>query len=119
MSKFIQQQKGLYNSLVSCYCPAIHQTVYFTTDGFRHLLYRKRRPRNPREQHYRVALISYIKTVIMDARDVRSMVYPLKPIVMWSLSHPMLINGRKQIVKVILQKEGNGKIKFLSVMSKK
>jgi hypothetical protein len=120
-SKFIQEQKKLYKSLKPIYCSALQQTVYFNSTGLNHILYNRRRPRNHNEQHYRAGLIPFISDVISKATQAVKAIKSEDPLIItWSLKHTVNdIKGIKQSVKVILIKEGAGKIYFLSVMAKR
>lgn len=119
---FIKKQKDLYKSLTPCYCVAIKETVHFTADGLNHLLYHRRRPRNLKERTYRAALISYIVEVITDATTaVKKIDTTVSNDPLWVLQHQVKkdYKGKKQVIKVIIQKRGAGKVIFLSAMSKK
>lgn len=117
-SIFIEKHKVLYKSLLPCYCLALEETVYFTAEGLNHILYYKRRPRNHNEKHYRMGLIPYLEVVIKNATTATKDVKTIVPLcITWSLEHEVKINETIQIVKVILKKQGEGKLVFLSVMS--
>ncbi len=116
---FIEAQKKVYKSLKSCYCEAIQDTVYFTSDGLNHLLYHRRRPRNINHRFYRASLISYLVEVITNATSAIKKIEPqFGKDPLWILEHEITAKykGKKQIVKVILQKKGTGNIHFLSAM---
>ncbi len=119
-STFIKKQIVLYKNLEPCYCPAIQDTVYFTSEGLNHLLYYRRRPRGHSEKHYRAGLISHLVEVISSTTTAIKDIKSEKPLIItWNLQYEVDGNGGKQIVKVILKKEGAGKVKFLSTMRKK
>ncbi|MCX6761193.1 MAG: hypothetical protein NTZ84_03790 [Candidatus Nealsonbacteria bacterium] len=119
-SSFIENQKKVYKTLQSCFCPAIQETVHFTSEGLNHLLYHRRRPRNHDERHYRAGLIPYLTVVINNStRAVKEIKSENPLVVVWLLSHEININNKRQIVKVILSQKGAGKVKFLSAMRKK
>lgn len=120
-SEFIKRQIALYKKFTPCFCPAIQDTVYFTSDGLNHILYHRRRPRKPEERHYRAGLIPYIIPVIQLSDNAIKSIKTNSPlIIIWVLSHEIVDRDRnKQIIKVVLVKEGAGKVKFLSVMRKK
>jgi hypothetical protein len=121
MSKFIDQHKKLYKSLEPCFCPAIQEQVYFNADGLNHLLYKKRRPRNHNEQHYRMALIPHLQTVITNATQAvqKVLVTDPKVVTLWSMRYAVISGGMTLDIKVVLRKEGAGRIIFLSAMCKK
>ncbi len=123
MSKkdFIEKQKKLYKTLKPCYCTAIQETVHFTADGWNHLIYHRRRPRNLDERTYRAALIPYLCEVLTDATTATKTIdTQYGPHPLWIIEHQVkaLHNGKKQILKLILQKRGAGNTHFLSVMCK-
>lgn len=120
-SKFIQDQKKLYKSLKPIYCSVLQQTVYFNSTGLNHILYNRRRPRNHNEQHYRAGLIPHISNVISKATQAVKVIKSENPLVItWSIEHIVKdTKGNKQSVKVILIKNGDGNLYFLSVMAKK
>ena len=116
---FIDKQKILYKSLQPTYCKVIQDTVHFTADGLNHILYHRRRPRKLTERAYRAALISYLVEVITDATKATKTIDPqfgIDPL--WIIEHQVkaAYKGKKQMVKIILQKKGAGNTHFLSVM---
>jgi hypothetical protein len=120
-SKFIQQQKGIYKNLKPVRCIALNETVHFNSTGLNHILYNRRRPRSHNEQHYRAGLIPHISEVIEKATHATEVTKSTDPLVVtWSIQHTVKdTKGDKQTVKVILVKEGAGKVYFLSVMAKR
>jgi hypothetical protein len=122
MSKedFIEKQKTLYRNLIPCFCPAIQDTVYFGADGLNHLFYHRRRPRNINERAYRAALISYLVEVLTNVTSATRIFDTAQygPYPLWILEHEVSTRhkGKRQIIKVILQKKGAGNTHFLSVM---
>ena len=121
VSAFIDKQKTLYKSLQPCYCPAARVTVHFTSNGLNHILYDRRRPRSHNERHYRAGLITYIVEVITNSAKAIQKTYADDPACrLWILWHEVVDgNGQKLKIKVILRKNGNGNVHFLSVMQKK
>lgn len=115
----IKKYIALYKTFTSCYCRSIHETVYFNATGLHHLLYQRRRPRSVREKIYRASLIPYIIDVVENAsRTTYVLQDNAQDLHIWSLEKEIYIGDRLCIVKVILQKKGNGKVIFLSVMRK-
>lgn len=119
--EFIEKQKQLYKNLQPCYCPAIQDTVCFNADGFKHLVYDRHRPRSHREKMYRVALVNYIHEVITKAQKARKETFAMPPCCLWVLDWIEVEDRqkRKQKIKMVLRKQGNGKIYFWSIMKKK
>lgn len=118
--KYIEEQKAIYKKLQPCFCPALQEFVYFNSTGLNHLLYYRRRPRSHREKHYRASTIHYLVKVISDAKRVVEEIKSENPLVItWSLQSVIEEKNEKSEIKVILVKNGNGKIYFLSAMKKK
>jgi len=108
MSKFIQIKKDLYQTYKNkpWPCHSLQQPVYFTAKGIHHLLYRKRRPRKKAEKHYRLRLIPILPTVIEKSETaVRRIQSKENRTFTWSLKYTVKINGRWQVIKVILYKK--------------
>lgn len=117
-----KKQKAFYQSIVSVYCPIINDTVYFTSDGFQHLLYKdNRKPRNIDEQFMKLKCLTHapevIKncTLISETRKLRVKVKgKIKDVIHYELVHEVEKGKR---VRVIIEKVGSsGKHKFLSTM---
>jgi hypothetical protein len=121
MEDFIKQQKRLYKALQPCFCLALQTTVHFNSEGFRHLLYSRNRPRNHREKIYRLALINHLTEVITRAPNATQKTHSSPSCIIWVLDWMEVEdqNKKKIKVKVILRKVGNGNVHFLSVMRKK
>ncbi len=117
-SKFIDKNKKIYKKLKPCYCPALQDTVHFTSRGLQHILYNRRRPRSHNERHYRSGLIPHLTSVIKNSSQAVLRVKSEKPlIVTWELAYSCKVNGRTHLVQVIVIKEGAGKLECLSTMS--
>jgi len=118
-SAFIEKNKKKYKKLKPCYCPTLQDTVHFTSIGLNHLLYNRRRSRSQNERHYRAGLIPHLTNVIKNSTQaVKKVKSDDIMVATWELKHLCKVNNRNQIVKVILIKEGAGKVKFLSAMSR-
>lgn len=108
---------SFYDTLHSCYCPALKSTVYFTLLGRHHLLYKNRKPRSYSERVYRFGLLTTACAVITQATDARvRMLSQKKNIYAWNLtsSHS---DDPKKLVRVVIIKHGYGKFQFLSIMN--
>ena len=119
---FIAKQIGVYELLKKQphYCPALDTEVHFTADGLNHLLYNRRRPRSKAERRYRAGLIPVLPQVIENSKIAVKEIKSEKPVVVtWALQCEVKLGGKKQIVKVILQRKGNGRIAFCSAMRRK
>jgi hypothetical protein len=50
--ELINEKRAFYKSIVSLYCPILGETVYFTSEGFNHLLFESNRmPRKLSERY--------------------------------------------------------------------
>lgn len=113
-------QRAFYKSIVSVFCPILNDTVYFTSEGFNHLLYDNRKPRKISEQFMKLqclvhaplviqkcTLVSKTRLIEKNVKEKKKsgvhyeLVYEVKP-------------GEK--IRVIVERIGTGKHKFLSVM---
>ncbi len=116
-----REQKEIYDSIVSVYCKILDSTVYFTSEGFNHLIYESnRKPRNINEQFLKLKCLCYARRVIerckkiSEIREVKRFVDGiLKEIIQYELVHEA-VPGKK--IRVVVEKIGTGKHKFRSVM---
>lgn len=120
-SEFIKKQKKLYEEITPCYCKAIGEVISFNADGLNHLLYDKYRPRSHNEKHYRMGLVDYIYEAVTKAEKAVKQSFTNPDSNLWILDWVEVNgnDGRVHVIKVILRKEGNGKVHFWSVMQKK
>lgn len=117
-----REQKEVYDSVVSVYCPILSETVYFTSEGFNHLIYESnRKPRNINEQFLKLKCVCYAPRVIerckriSETRQVRRIIDgKIKDVTQYELVHEGIPGGEK--IRVIVEKIGTGKHKFHSVM---
>lgn len=122
----IAQQKAFYNSIGSVYCPILKEMVHFTSSGYYHLLYEsssrpgKPVPRKVSEQYLKLICLEDAPFVIQNCTHIsqtRIIIRKLKgnnhEFTYYGLVHKGT-SGR--IIKVIVERVGKGKYKFLSVM---
>lgn len=117
------KQKALYKTLQPVFCPALQETVYFNADGFHHLIFEKRRPRNTAERFYRLSLLPHIHEVVTNATQAKQKIISNDPpIITWELKHKFIkpnTNNKPCITKVIIiRKKPAGRLYFLSIMCK-
>ncbi|MBI3620210.1 hypothetical protein HY214_03660 [Candidatus Roizmanbacteria bacterium] len=116
-----RKSKKLYKSIVSVYCSILNDTVYFTSEGFNHLLYESyKHPRSVAEQYLKLMHLPYAPDVVKNCRLIsetraikKRVKNNLKNGVHYELVHEVS-PGKK--VRVIVEKIGTGKHKFMSVM---
>jgi hypothetical protein len=118
---FEEKQKQLYKEFKPVYCPAMQETVYFNSDGFKHLIYSNRKgPRSRTERRRRLSLLPHVHEVISKSTQVMERIKSQNPVIVtWALQSEVLENnGKKHVIRVILiRKKPQGKLYFLSVMS--
>lgn len=110
-----------YSSLVSIQCPLLGEPVFFTSEGFNHLIYRSnRKPRNINEQFMKLKCLfeapKVIKAcaVISDTRKLKRKINGvLKDVTRYELVHE-IEKGIK--MRVVVERIGTGRHKFLSIM---
>lgn len=126
MASYISKYRLIYKSLNPVYSTALKSTVYFTSEGFNHLLFKHGHRRPNKEIQYRLPLIKLIIPVIKNCTSISKAIIEKERktskstiVYFYELSH---IVGRKEParVKVIVRKRGTqGKFHFLSVMKQK
>lgn len=121
IKELIDEKRTFYKSIVSLDCPILGETVYFTSEGFNHLLFESNRmPRKLSERWLKLVFLEYVPDVIkncsitVETRKGRRKIWgKYKKILCYKLVHE-ISPGKK--VRVIVEKIGNGKCKFKSVM---
>lgn len=119
LSELKRQQKLFYRSIVSIYSPALNENVHFTSDGFHHLVYKSnRKPRTISEQWLKLKCLQYVPRVVKNCKYITdTRIYTNKKtgktIIYYELRYK--INAKNRI-QVIVERKGNGKLKFKSVM---
>ncbi len=116
-----KKQKSFYKSIVAVFCPILNDTVYFTSSGLQHLLYKdNRKPRNVAEQFMKLHCLAYAPEVIKNCTvisEIRKLQIKIKGIVKEVVHYELVCeveSGKK--VRVIVEKVGTGKHRFLSTM---
>ncbi len=117
----IIEQRAFYRSIVSIFCPILNETVYFTSEGFNHLLYESYwKPRSPAEQFLKLKCLSMVPEVVKNCSkkaNIRKMRRKVKG--KWKNGfHFELVHEIKKgaSVRVIVERIGTGRYKFWSVM---
>lgn len=123
---FKAERRAFYQSIVAIECPILGATVYFTSQGFDHLINESNstqfdsKPRLATEQYMKLKHLAYVPDVIRKCtkvnaiRKVKKMVKGVeKDTTQYELVHEFT---KVKSVRVIIEKVGDGKHKFLSVM---
>lgn len=121
LKTLIAEQKAFYDSIVSVFCPILNETVYFTSAGFNHLLFKNNRvPRSPAEQFMKLKCLSYVPKVIENCskkgqirRDRRKVKGKWKKVLRFEIVHEVTKGAS---IRVVVEKIGTGHYHFWSVM---
>lgn len=126
MEQFVERYKQRYDTLRPVYCPALKDQVYFTAEGFNHLLFKKGHRRPNKQVKYRLPLISLVVPTLMQCKSstktiIVDEIYKgrLVTVIYFELTY---LVGRKcpAKIKVVVKKRGNlGQLFFFSVMKQK
>ncbi|MCL4353138.1 hypothetical protein M1615_01545 [Patescibacteria group bacterium] len=117
-----KKQKAFYKSIVSVFCPILNDTVYFTSEGFNHLLYDKsnRKPRKISEQFMKLQCLTHAPLVIRKCAfisETRLIERNIKGKKKLGVHYELVYEVKAgEKIRVIVEKIGTGKHKFLSVM---
>jgi len=118
--KFRDRYRKEYAKLMEkpVFCPVLNENVFFTTDGWKHLIYKPNgKDRKINEQYLKLCNLKYASYVIVNATGIDKETVTEndkgKEIrVTAIISQP----SKDEKIKVILQKVGAGRITFRSVM---
>ncbi len=118
--KLIEQTKTKYDSIGRVFCPFLNSFVHFTSDGYRHLIYKgNRKKRNVKEQIYKLELFGLVIPVVKHCEGITKWRFDGKAgsdndVQYYALVHPV---GKNPIaVRVIIKRTGDGQFNFHSVM---
>lgn len=121
LGKLTEKQRAYYKSIVSVFCPILQDTVFFTSEGFNHLLYRAHhRPRRLSERFMKLKCLDYATeviskcSVISETREAQRKIKGIFKKVIWHELVYEVKRGTK--IRVIIEKRGTGKNVFLSIM---
>lgn len=122
--KFIENQRKYYKKIGSVACPILRETVYFNSDGFEHLLYKgNRKPRKLNERYMKLKCLEYVPEVIKKAdviSETRQSEKRIKGKLKKVTFHELIYKIKEGTqIRVVVEKVGNGKLHFLSVMPHK
>lgn len=113
--------KETYDSIVSVFCPILNETVYFSSEGYNHLIYESnRKPRDIREQKLKLKSFPYVPRVLERCKrisDVRKVKRIIKGTVKEVFQYELIHEASPQMkIRVNVEKIGTGKHRFKSVM---
>lgn len=116
----IGKQNSYYKSIVSAFCPLLNDTVYFTSEGFHHLLYKSSgKRRTIDEQYLKLKCLTHAPPIVQNStriietrKEERMIKGKKKSVVTYEL-----VDGqkRKHNIAVVVERIGTGKHKFRSV----
>lgn len=120
LKTLISHQRKFYKSIVSLFCPILNETIYFTSDGFKHLLYESnRKPRVVSEQYMKLMCLHHAPAIIKNCTEFvsrkakRKIKGVWKEVVRYSLVYEVS-KGVK--MRAVVERVGTGKCVFLSIM---
>ncbi len=118
LKEFIEKKRVEYKNFTPVFSLALKELVYFNSDGFNHLIFKKNRvARNKEEQILKLSLLVFVPYLIEKAEEIderRLFVSHQNNIEYVALRE--FSNKRTQI-KIILKRRGNrGRLYFWSVM---
>lgn len=126
MKDYVNRYRKKYSSLNPVYCPALKETVYFTSEGFNHLLFKKGHRRTNKQIKYRLPLVNLIIPTIKKCKSsakttVIDEIYKGKKIIAFYFEITHVVGTKSPAkVKVIIKKRDKlGKLFFFSVMKQK
>lgn len=128
MNRQIEEARKLYTETIYVNCPALNnEPVYFSRDGFSHLIFKGRHKRSPQEIKMRLDILSLARKVIskttfyqeydqveqlVSQREQKQRVHVKKIVTYWGL---IAVIGDYKI-KVIIKQIGDGNKRFWSVI---
>ena len=103
------------------HCPILNDTVYFTSEGFYHLLYESnRKPRKIDERYIKLIHLRHVPTVIQWCKlvsETRQVTKKIKGKEKTAVQYELVYEVKKRLkVRVVIERIGTGKHKFHSVM---
>ncbi len=124
IQKIKHQVKSEFKKLAPLYCPILSEEVSFTSEGFMHLIYESNRaPRKISEQYLKLKCFTHVPYVIAHCRqvsDTRVVRRKIKGKWKETVRYQLVCETESGVeIRVILEKIGNGKLHFLSVMPHK
>jgi hypothetical protein len=120
-SKIVEERRSYYKSIVSVFCPILEETIYFTAEGFNHLLFKSNRtPRNLSERYMKLMCLEFASVVIEKCEivnETRKNTRTIKGKRKSVISHELVFEVVKnKEIRVVVDKIGTGKLKFRSIM---
>lgn len=123
IEKLMNRQRKYYKSIGSVHSPVLKEKVYFNADGFYHLIYQSnRRLRNVSERHLKLKCLDYAVHVIKKCETTpkkREYARVVRGKKKKAISYELVCEVKSEKfnkIKVIVERIGGGKIRFLSVM---
>lgn len=118
--ELLESTRKKYESIGRVFCPVLNSYVFFTAEGYRHLIYKSNRKKRPvKEQVYKLKLFALVIPVIKNADGLGKWRFSgeqgsTKDIQYYALVHDV---GKKPVaVRVVVKRTGDGQFNFHSVM---
>jgi len=117
----IKEHRKYYKSIVSVFCPILEDTIYFTSEGFNHLIYKTHtRPRKRNEIFMKLMCLKNATEIISKCSVIsktRKIERNVKGKEKEMICHELVYKVKKgKEIRVVVGKIGSGKLKFVSVM---
>lgn len=117
----MKQRRDFYKKISFVFCPVLNENIYFTSNGFNHLLYESnRKPRKLSERCLKLECLKYAPKVLRQSQiqpTVRQVNRIVKGVVKAVFQYGVTYEVQSgRTMRVIIEKVGNGKMTFLSVM---
>ncbi len=118
--KLLETSQSKYNSIGKVFCPVLNSYVYFTAEGYRHLIYKtNRKKRNVAEQCLKLELFGLVIPVIKYADSIQTWRFAGEQGGVHDVQHYALVRavGKSPIeIRVIIKRANDGQFNFHSVM---
>ncbi|KKS44236.1 MAG: hypothetical protein UV05_C0009G0015 [candidate division CPR1 bacterium GW2011_GWA2_42_17] len=121
--ELLKKKRTWYKAAQKSFCPILKEDIFFTSKGFRHLLYDGLgHARSRKERMYKVGLLPLVIPVIKSATKIDEYKPPAyseklkKMVEFWTLQS--VVGKQNTTVTVVLRKIGTGNIHFYSVWKK-
>jgi hypothetical protein len=118
--KLLENSKRRYESIGRVYSPILNSYVYFTSEGYHHLIYKgNRKKRNVNEQCYKLELFGLVIPVLKNCEEIMKWRFSGEAGTGQDIQHYALVHpaGKKPVpIRVIIKRTGDGQFNFHSVM---
>jgi hypothetical protein len=115
--QYIKSAHEKYKKIGAVPCPAFgNELIYFTRDGWNHLIRKGKTPREVREQYLRIRLLTYAEYIIRRCTKVSNFkenIINKYPAYFWTITR--YIDGIH--IRIIIRQLGTGRKHYFSIMN--